>query len=236
MNMQLLPYILILLSSVLLSLGANIEGSIMAPLDAPPDWAMHTRVRVDGGKFLGFVQRDGHFIVSNVPSGSYLIEFTHPAYLFQPIRVDINSKNKIRARVVNVLKTNSVKPVTYPLRVTSVGRAMFFQPREQLRTLDLLLNPTVLIMGLPLILVMILPKLIDNNDPEFKEMQKMNLLTPKTDMPDISNYLSNMSFLGGKKSTGERGNGGAGRKSALASSASTSADVSSRKGGRKRNS
>lgn len=90
-NMQLLPYILILLSSVLLSLGANIEGSIMAPLDAPPDWAMHTRVRVDGGKFLGFVQRDGHFIVSNVPSGSYLIEFTHLAYLFQV--------NKVWARI-----------------------------------------------------------------------------------------------------------------------------------------
>ncbi|VDN49879.1 unnamed protein product [Dibothriocephalus latus] len=86
----------------------SIEGVVVPPLNASPDWVIHTRVRVDGQKYIGFVKTDGSFVVSDVPSGSYLVEITNPVYLFQ---------------------TNVVKSVPYPLRITSVGKAAFFQVR-----------------------------------------------------------------------------------------------------------
>ncbi len=49
------------------------------------------------------------------------------------------------------------------------------------------MNPTVLLMVVPLLLVMVLPKMMDTNDPEFKEMQKMSLFGGgNTETPDVS--------------------------------------------------
>ncbi|CDI97011.1 protein of unknown function DUF2012 [Echinococcus multilocularis] len=190
--------LLILILQVLLVQGTDIEGTIVAPIGASPNWAAETKVRVDGNRYLGFVKPDGSFIISDVCPGSYLVEFTNPTFLFQPVRVDINSKGKIRARSVNLLRTTAVKAVTHPLRVVTVGKAMYFQPREQLRTLDLLLNPTVLCMVIPLLFVMLIPKLMDTNDPEFKEMQKNSIFGGHSaETPDISDYLSSVSLLGG---------------------------------------
>lgn len=77
--------------SVLLALhfvlihGTDIEGTIIAPSGASSNWAVETKVRVDGKRYFGFVKPDGSFVISEVPPGSYLVEFTNPTYLFQVI-------------------------------------------------------------------------------------------------------------------------------------------------------
>lgn len=39
---------------------------------------------------------DGSFAVHDVPSGSYVVEIISPSYKFEPARVDITSKGKMR--------------------------------------------------------------------------------------------------------------------------------------------
>lgn len=39
---------------------------------------------------------DGSFAVHDVPSGSYVVEVLSPSYRFDPVRVDITSKGKMR--------------------------------------------------------------------------------------------------------------------------------------------
>lgn len=39
---------------------------------------------------------DGSFAVNDVPSGSYVVEVISPNYRFEPVRVDITSKGKMR--------------------------------------------------------------------------------------------------------------------------------------------
>ncbi len=39
---------------------------------------------------------DGSFAVNDVPSGSYVVEVVTPNYRFEPVRVDITSKGKMR--------------------------------------------------------------------------------------------------------------------------------------------
>ena len=89
---------------------------------------------------------DGTFSVNNVPSGSYVVEVTHPTYEFEAIRVDINSKGKFRARRLNNVQTSSVQTVSYPLRFKARGKAAYFQQREQWRITDILMNPMVCVM------------------------------------------------------------------------------------------
>ncbi|VDP75830.1 unnamed protein product [Schistosoma curassoni] len=68
--------------------------------------------------------------------------------------------------------------------------------REQLRTLDLLFNPNVLYVLVPLLLVVILTKLVNTNDPTVqKEMQQMNILNPQQQLPDMSEVSYFFLFL-----------------------------------------
>ena len=89
--MKLISFICLLLLQILLAQGINIEGTIIAPADAPSNWAAETKVRVDGSRYLGFVKRDGSFVVSDVGAGSYLVEFTNPIYLFQVLEVSFTT-------------------------------------------------------------------------------------------------------------------------------------------------
>lgn len=51
-------------------------------------------------------REDGSFVISGVPPGSYIIEISNIDYAFEPVRVDITSKGKIRARRLNLLQVS----------------------------------------------------------------------------------------------------------------------------------
>jgi len=91
---------------------------------------------------MSAVRPDGSFSIS-MPSGSYIVEATHPTYVFDPARVEINSKGKIRARMVNHIQPSAMNSLVYPLRFKSRGHAPYFQRREQWRITDFIFSPMV---------------------------------------------------------------------------------------------
>ncbi|EFA06540.1 ER membrane protein complex subunit 7 homolog [Tribolium castaneum] len=173
-----------------------IEGRIFPLSDyqtSQANWQANTRIHVNGGEFIGFVKKDGSFTVHNVPSGSYVLEVLNPEYTFEPVRVEINSKGKYRARKVNYIQPTQVIQVPYPLKMKALAKTRYFQLREQWRITDFIFNPMVLMMVLPLVLVMLLPKMM--NDPETKkEIDQIQSLT-NFEMGDMTDKLSN--FLAG---------------------------------------
>ncbi|VDM99230.1 unnamed protein product [Thelazia callipaeda] len=136
---------------------------------------------------------DGSFVVSGVPSGSYIVEISNVEYAFEPVRVDISSKGKIRARRLNLLQPSLVSSVPYPLRLNALHRINYFRPREEWHLTDMLTNPMVLMMVVPLVLLVVLPKLVNANDPELKKEMARSM--PQMDVPDVSEMLT--SWLGG---------------------------------------
>ncbi|XP_053652463.1 ER membrane protein complex subunit 7 homolog [Cherax quadricarinatus] len=181
----------------------KIEGRVVRPdssLVSPADWFANTKVFTNGGHF-GFLREDGSFVINNVPSGSYVVQVMNPTYIYEPLRVDINSKGKIRARAVNHIQPSNVIQMPHPLRMKSVGPYRYFLQREQWRLTDTLMNPMVLMTVLPLALMMILPRL---NDPETrKEMEQIQM--PKMDTPELSEIMTSF-FGGGSTSTQCQGN------------------------------
>lgn len=172
----------------------TIEGKVF-PWETSPSsgWQLMTHVMANGGEHYGFLREDGTFIISNVPSGSYVVEVVNSNYVYEPVRVEINSKGKFRARKVNLIQTSQVIQVQYPLKMRPFAPFRYFQVREQWRVTDFLFNPMVLMMILPLVLIMILPKMM--NDPEArKDMEQLNSLT-NYNMPEMSEVLT--SFLSG---------------------------------------
>ena len=51
--------------------------------------------------------------MNGLQSGSYLVEVSNPDYVYEPTRVDINTKGKIRARKVNNVQPTQVNQVKY---------------------------------------------------------------------------------------------------------------------------
>ncbi|KAH8314513.1 hypothetical protein KR059_010971 [Drosophila kikkawai] len=159
-------------------------------------WQTEVTVSINDGEFKGFVREDGQFLISGVPSGSYILDVHHPDVFYEPVRVEINPKGKFRARKVNFVQPAQIMQVPYPLRMKPLMPFKYFQTREQWKITDFLFSPMVLMMVLPLLLMLVLPKMI--NDPETKK-EIDNLQFPKmgNDMPEISEMLT--SLLTGKQ-------------------------------------
>lgn len=159
----------------------------------------NVRILVDDGAHVAFLRSDGTFTIPGLESSTYVIEVVAPRNVYEPVRVDINSKGKIRTRRLNLLQPSDVTLLRYPLNFESKGYPNYFFKREAFRVLDLLMSPMVLMMVVPLVLVLILPKLV-NADPELqKELQQTtSMLQPgnQPNMPNMSEMMYNM-FDGG---------------------------------------
>jgi len=177
--------------------GFKIEGKLVTPEPKPLDWHWNTRILIDGGRKSAFIKEDHSFVVHGLSSGSYLIEVTNPDFFYEPVRVDITSKGKIRARRVNNLQPSQVNQLPYPLKMKPITRFNYFQKREEWKVSDVLMNPMILMMVLPLLLVTVLPKMM--SDPETqKEVQEMqrNMANQRNQMPEVSEVFANL-FGGG---------------------------------------
>ncbi|KAK7081705.1 ER membrane protein complex subunit 7 [Halocaridina rubra] len=180
----------------------KIEGRVIRPdasLVSPPEWFANTKVLTNNGQ-LGFLREDGSFVINNVPSGSYVVHVMNPTFMYDPLRVDINQKGKIRARAVNHIQPSNVVQMPHPLRMKAVTTYRYFIQREQWRITDLLMNPMVLMTVLPLALMMILPRL---NDPETRKEMEMQM--PKMETPEFSEIMT--SLFGGSSTSQSQGCG-----------------------------
>lgn len=181
----------------------TIEGKVYPPeLFGGSDlsWQIDTQISINGGEYKGFLRDDGSFIISSVPSGSYVVEIINPDYYYESVRVEINPKGKFRARKLNYVQPSQVVQVPYPLKLKALTRFRYFMQREQWKITDFLFNPMVLMMILPLFVMLILPKMM--SDPETKkEMENLNLSKMTNDMPEISEMITSF-FTGGAPPAG----------------------------------
>nr|XP_009930122.1 PREDICTED: ER membrane protein complex subunit 7 [Opisthocomus hoazin] len=188
-------------------LGASVAALVHWVLPVCLDWGLAQRLPTDGS-----------FVVHDVPSGSYVVEVISPAHKFEPVRVDITSKGKMRARYVNYIKTSEVVRLPYPLQMKSSGPPSYFIKRESWGWTDFLMNPMVMMMVLPLLIFVLLPKVVNTSDPDMRrEMeQSMNMLNSNHELPDVSEFMTRLfssksssksassSSKAGKSSSGKR--------------------------------
>ncbi|CAD7014678.1 ER membrane protein complex subunit 7 homolog [Ceratitis capitata] len=173
----------------------TIEGKVFSP-ESQMKVQSETSLSINSGEYKGFLRDDGTFIISNVPSGSYVLEVHNPDYYYEPIRVEINPKGKFRARKVNYVQPSQIVQVPYPLKMKAFTRFKYFQTREQWKITDFLFSPMVLMMVLPLLVMLVLPKMI--NDPETKkEIENIQFPKVSNEMPEISEMIT--SFFSGAK-------------------------------------
>ncbi|CAD6188310.1 unnamed protein product [Caenorhabditis auriculariae] len=184
----------------------SVEGEIILPASKHcSKWSSNARVMLNHGQYIGFVGENCIFRVDNVPSGSYIVQIENVDFIFEPIRVDITGKGKMRARKLTLVQPNTVNQLSYPLKLSARGPTRYFRKREEWRVTDMLMSPMVLMLVVPLLIMLVIPKMTANDPQLQREMEQMQL--PKMDMPDVGEVMAN--FFGGgpaasKKKAGEK--------------------------------
>merc|ERR1719333_1290010 len=180
----------------------KIEGKVTPPDVKPANWLTVTTVTLDGGKRRAFLREDNSFVFQGVTSGTFLVEVENPDYMYEQVRVDINSKGKHRPRKNNPVQPNQVTQLPYPIKDKPLGKFRYFEKREEWKITDVLFNPMLMMMVMPLLLITVLPKMMQDPDTkkEMEEMQaKMNV---QSQLPDMSEMLT--SLWGGAPAQGAK--------------------------------
>ncbi|WOL13532.1 ER membrane protein complex subunit [Canna indica] len=175
-----------------------------------PSKPTNAKVILNGGQRITFARADGYFSFHNVPAGTHLIEVVALGYFFSPVRVDISARNPgtIQAAltenrrvlyelVLEPLKEEQYYEVrNYKLFCTVSTNSeehlcilfILLQTREPFSIMSLVKSPMGLMMGFMILMVFIMPKMMENIDPE--EMRRAQEEMRAQGVPSLSNLLS----------------------------------------------
>ncbi|OIW14995.1 hypothetical protein TanjilG_30714 [Lupinus angustifolius] len=171
-------------------LVATLGLSLTIPLAMVADMVIHGR-HYSAMYILGSVQifrRLYHLWSSedpdhNVPAGTHLIEVAALGYFFSPVRVDVSARNpgKIQAALTETRRGLS-EFVLEPLK-----GEQYYEIREPFSIMSIVKSPMGLMMGFMLIVVFLMPKLMENMDPE--EMKRAQEEMRNQGVPSLASLL-----------------------------------------------
>ncbi|CAL0327193.1 unnamed protein product [Lupinus luteus] len=169
--------------------GYTIYGRVKIPTGSGanefilPGKVSNVKVTLNGGQRVTFLRPDGYFSFHNVPAGTHLIEVAALGYLFSPVRVDVSARNpgKIQAALTETRRGLS-EFVLEPLK-----GEQYYEIREPFSIMSIVKSPMGLMMGFMLIVVFLMPKLMENIDPE--EMKRAQEEMRNQGVPSLASLL-----------------------------------------------
>ncbi|XP_010928303.1 ER membrane protein complex subunit 7 homolog [Elaeis guineensis] len=143
----------------------------------------NTKVILNGGQRVTFLRADGYFSFHNVPAGTHLIEVSAMDYFFSPVRIDISSRNP--GKIQAALTEN--KRLLHELVLEPSREEQYYEIREPFSLMSLLKSPMGLMVGFMVIVMFLMPKLMENMDPE--EMRRAQEEMRAQGVPSLSSLL-----------------------------------------------
>ncbi|XWS26198.1 hypothetical protein CRYUN_Cryun26dG0010400 [Craigia yunnanensis] len=141
------------------------------------------KVILNGGQNVTFLRPDGYFSFHNVPAGTHLIEVAAIGYFFSPVRVDVSARNpgKVQAALTENRRSLS-ELILEPLR-----DEQYYEIREPFSIMSVVKSPMGLMMGFMLVVMFLMPKLVENMDPE--EMKRAQEEMRNQGVPSLASLL-----------------------------------------------
>jgi len=167
------------ISAILFStcLGLDLIGHVQWNELCPDYRALGpAKVILDAGKYSGCITRDGNFSIPEVDPGTYALSVTSHDYIFDQFRVDVvdsTSPPQIRSHMLGtpLMSATSVS-LRYPIVLVPRHKNNYFKPRESFNLLGMFQNPMVMIMVLTALMMLGMPYIMKNLDPQSLEELK----------------------------------------------------------------
>nr|KJB06384.1 hypothetical protein B456_001G035100 [Gossypium raimondii] len=164
--------------------GYTINGRVKIPQGfALPGKTSNVKVILNGGQIVTYLRPDGYFSFQNIPAGTHLIEVAAIGYFFSPVRVDVSARNpgKVQAALTENRRGLS-ELVLEPLR-----DEQYYEIREPFSIMSVVKSPMGLMVGFMLVVVFLMPKLVENMDPE--EMRRAQEEMRNQGVPSLASLL-----------------------------------------------
>ncbi|KAL8255923.1 hypothetical protein R6Q59_030990 [Mikania micrantha] len=168
--------------------GYTINGRVKIPGFSEkgfglPVKANNAKVILNGGRQVTFLKPDGYFSFHNVPAGTHLIEVDVIGYFFSPVRVDVSARNpgKVQAALTETRRGLN-ELVLEPLR-----EEQYYEIREPFNIMSVVKSPMGLMIGFMVIVMFLMPKLVENMDPE--EIRKAQEEMRNQGVPSLANLM-----------------------------------------------
>ncbi|XP_039054878.1 ER membrane protein complex subunit 7 homolog [Hibiscus syriacus] len=169
--------------------GYTINGRVKIPQGLGtaglvlPGKMSNIKVILNGGQIVSYLRPDGYFSFQNIPAGTHLIEVAAIGYFFSPVRVDVSARNpgKVQAALTENRRGLS-ELVLEPLRDEK-----YYEIREPFSIMNVVKSPMGLMVGFMLVVVFLMPKLVENMDPE--EMRRAQEEMRNQGVPSLASLL-----------------------------------------------
>ncbi|GLB36326.1 putative protein of unknown function (DUF2012) [Lyophyllum shimeji] len=168
------PLLLALSCLLSFSYALDLTGKVQWNEDCPDIRALRSsKVILDNGRMKGSILHDGSFSIPDVPTGTYLLSVVSPDYSFDQLRVDVVDSvpaPEIRPYVAGTpLNPFSTILLPYPITLTPRQKHAYFAPHESFNLVAMLSNPMMLMMIVGGAMMLAMPYLMKNMDPEAME-------------------------------------------------------------------
>ncbi|CAA7032903.1 unnamed protein product [Microthlaspi erraticum] len=143
----------------------------------------NVEVILNGGQSVTFLRPDGYFTFHKVPAGTHLIEVSAMGYFFSPVRVDVSARHRGK---VQATLTETRRSLT-ELVLEPLAEERYFEIREPFSVMSIVKSPMGLMVGFMVVVVFLMPKLMENIDPE--EMKQAQEEMRRQGVPSLSSLL-----------------------------------------------
>jgi ER membrane protein complex subunit 7 len=202
-----IPTILTLSTFATSSFAATLHF-LIPPTQSLPDPSVlppttHITLTTTGHSYTSPIRINNDFVVRNVTNGqSYLVETYATGWNFAPLRVDVSADGKIveawvtfRGNEWDNKGERIPKSLNGEILLQQFAPAgSYYVKREGFNPMKLLSNPMILIAGVSLFALVLIPKIMDNMDPElkaeFEKEQKKTMAAFGGGGPDLAGMLS----------------------------------------------
>ncbi|KAH7883752.1 hypothetical protein F5I97DRAFT_1938425 [Phlebopus sp. FC_14] len=192
-------FVWLCLSSILVGVVAclDLDGCIQWNEICPNYQALGpARVLLDTGRYSARVTRSGNFSIPDVGAGTYILSVLSHDYAFEQMRVDVSNSSptpEIKSYIVGTPLMSPSVVLSYPVVFTPRHKNNYFQPRESFNLLGMFRNPMMMIMVLTGVLVVGMPYIMKNLDPQTLE----ELQGQQAKVASLQNSVPNGSLTSG---------------------------------------
>ncbi|KAI0639327.1 hypothetical protein C8Q77DRAFT_1152310 [Trametes polyzona] len=207
--MRILLTLFALASACVSALALDLKGRIQWNQQCPSLKDLgQAKVILDNGKMHGGVTKDGSFVIPDVPAGTYVLSVLAHDHQFEQLRIDVFESDtlpEVRAYFPGTpLSPATSATLPYPVVLTARGRHDYFVPRESFNVLAMFKNPMMMMMLAAGVLVLLMPTMMKNMDPEvmedFKERHaKMTSIQNSLQSGDLASGFSQLLSASGEE-------------------------------------
>ncbi|KAI2501484.1 Protein of unknown function (DUF2012) [Fragilaria crotonensis] len=172
----------------------TIEGTLRLPDEMPVN---STKIALNNGEKITYSRLDGSFAFYNVPPGIHLLDVHSHQLHFSQVKVQLLPDAMDSPKCIEYAYPGAPKNVIqHPIHLKAHAKYEYFQPKQGFSPTMLLKNPMMLMMLVSIGMMFLMPKMMENLEPEERERMQKQMAAQQDPSKMLSNLWQDLSGAG----------------------------------------